>query len=120
MSDTPDFASRAEVLRAIAHPVRLELLWAIMPGELAVGDIESATGITQPGLSQQLGVLRKAELVETRREAKQVFYRIDAARMGEIADLLCRLAGTIRTTATPTPRQPAKRHGSAATFARVG
>jgi DNA-binding transcriptional ArsR family regulator len=119
MNAAPDFAVRAEALRAIAHPVRLELLWAIMPGELAVSDIESTTGIGQPGLSQQLGVLRKAELVETRREAKQVFYRIDAERMGEIADLLCQLAGRTRASGTSSSGRPPKRHGSAAAFARV-
>lgn len=120
MSDTPDFSARAEALRAIAHPVRLELLWVIMAGERAVGDIESVTGINQPGLSQQLGVLRKAELVETRREAKQVFYRIDAARLGEVADLICQLSETARTAGSQPTGGSTKCHGSAAAFARVG
>jgi DNA-binding transcriptional ArsR family regulator len=39
-------------------------------------EIDMATGIGQPGLSQQLAELRRAELVTTRRQAKQVFYSI--------------------------------------------
>ena len=36
-------------------------------GEKSVGELETMTGIGQPGLSQQLAILRKAELVQTRR-----------------------------------------------------
>ena len=39
--------------------------------------MESALGIGQPTLSQQLGVMRRLQMVATRREGKQIFYRID-------------------------------------------
>jgi len=65
-----------EALRAIAHPLRWRILTALVAGERNVGEIEAATGIGQPGLSQQLGVLRKAGLVATRRDAKLVFYSL--------------------------------------------
>jgi DNA-binding transcriptional ArsR family regulator len=65
-----------EALKALAHPLRWRVLSALATGERNVGEIEAATGIGQPGLSQQLGVLRKAGLVTTRKEAKLVFYAI--------------------------------------------
>lgn len=65
-----------EALKALAHPLRWRVLCTLATGERNVGEIEAATGIGQPGLSQQLGILRKAGLVTTRKEAKLVFYAI--------------------------------------------
>jgi len=45
-------------------------------GEWCVSDLEEQLGIRQPTLSQQLGVLRENNLVETRREGKRIFYSI--------------------------------------------
>lgn len=78
----------AELLRALAHPLRLQILDAVCVAELSVGEIEEVTGIGQPGLSQQLAVLRKAELVVTQRTGKQVFYRVDGERMQVLAHYL--------------------------------
>lgn len=78
-----------EALKALAHPLRWRILTALIAGERNVGEIEAATGIGQPGLSQQLGVLRKAELVATRKDAKLVFYSLAEAQIGET---LARLA----------------------------
>jgi DNA-binding transcriptional ArsR family regulator len=43
-----------------------------------VSELEERTGIRQPSLSQQLGVLREEELVETRRDGKNIYYRISS------------------------------------------
>jgi len=69
MSDAP-----IDELKALAHPLRFRILEVLRNGERNVGEIEEASGIGQPALSQQLGVLRKAGLVETRKDAKLVFY----------------------------------------------
>lgn len=66
----------AEKLRKFGQPLRLMILSLLLEGEKSVSEIEMATGIGQPGLSQQLAELRRAELVTTRRQAKQVFYSI--------------------------------------------
>lgn len=71
-----------EALKALAHPLRWRILTALIAGERNVGEIEAATGINQPGLSQQLGVLRKAGLVKTRKEAKLVFYGLAEEQIG--------------------------------------
>ncbi|WP_230293423.1 helix-turn-helix transcriptional regulator [Croceicoccus sp. Ery5] len=114
MNDRPPI----DALKAIAHPVRFKLLEALKTGERNVGEIEEATGISQPALSQQLAVLRNAGLVETRKEAKLVYYSHDGAALSVIAAVLAGLAGrdlakregTVerdalagRTRRTPTP-----------------
>jgi DNA-binding transcriptional ArsR family regulator len=76
------------VLKAIAHPLRFAILEAIAGGERNVGEIESATGIAQPTLSQQLQVLRKAGLVSTRRVAKMVYYNPDGEKLAAARSLL--------------------------------
>lgn len=63
-----------EKLRVYAQPQRLMILSCLLRGERTVSEIEAATAITQPALSQQLAELRRGELVRTRREAKQVYY----------------------------------------------
>lgn len=119
----PDFEADAELLKAIAHPVRLHILHAIRTGEQAVNEIEERTGIVQPGLSQQLGILRKAQLVTTRREGKQIFYAIDAARMQGAGRMLTALTGAGSETGVgPDARPPETIHmrsGGAAVFARI-
>lgn len=67
-----DFA--AEKLRKFAQPQRLMILSLLREGEKSVTEIDVATGIGQPALSQQLAELRKAELVTPRRQAKQIYY----------------------------------------------
>ena len=68
----------SQFLKALANPDRLMLLCQLSQGERNVSDLVSLRGIPQPTLSQQLAVLRREGLVETRRDGKQVFYRISS------------------------------------------
>ena len=65
-----------QLLKALSNPDRLLLLCQLSQGELNVSELENLLGIQQPTLSQQLAVLRREGLVETRREGKQIYYRI--------------------------------------------
>lgn len=114
-----DLETAAELLRALAHGVRLALLRALIDGERSVGEIEQVTGVNQPGLSQQLGILRKADLVHTRREAKQVFYRINQGRIAEVSALLDAFAGTVAVSREKAAADRMRAGGGAAMFARV-
>lgn len=64
------------MLKALANPDRLMLLCQLADGECSVTELGARSGITQPTLSQQLGVLRGERLVATRREGKHVLYRV--------------------------------------------
>ena len=114
-----DIAAMAEVLRILAHESRLRLIDSLLAGgEKSVGELEGLTGIGQPALSQQLGILRKAELVNTRRAAKQVYYSIKPDAFVRVARYLGRVAAK-KPEAAASP-QPAKAPGgSAAQFARM-
>ena len=75
--DLQDAALKATgLLKAMSNPDRLQLLCQLTQGEHCVSELETAVGLRQPTLSQQLTILRDAQLVETRREGKQIFYSI--------------------------------------------
>ena len=71
----------AERLKVLSNPDRLKVLCILIEGELNVQQIEQATDIHQPTLSQQLTVLRKAKMVSTRRDGKQIFYSLADSRV---------------------------------------
>ncbi len=64
------------LLKTMANEDRLLLLCHLIDTERNVGELEEVTGIRQPTLSQQLGVLRDESLVSTRREGKYVYYTL--------------------------------------------
>ena len=78
----------AGLLKTLAHPVRLILACTLAQGEYSVGALEDRLDIHQPTLSQQLTVLREAGIVETRREGKQIFYRLTQEKAAKLIQAL--------------------------------
>ena len=80
-----------ELLKGLSNPERLLLLCQLSQGEYCVSELEELLDIHQPTLSQQLGVLRERELVSTRREGTQVFYRVASPQALAVLRLLYQL-----------------------------
>lgn len=76
------------LMKVLSNPDRLLLLCELTEGERNVGELQERLGIVQPTLSQQLAVLREEELVETRREGKNVYYRIASAQALAVLQVL--------------------------------
>ena len=70
------FVGLAEIAQALGHSHRLELLEHLGQGERSVEDLAARSGLTMANTSRHLQLLRRAALVEGRREAKRVFYRL--------------------------------------------
>ena len=66
----------AELLKKMANPSRLMILCSLSEGELSVGELNERVTLSQSALSQHLAALRKADLVDTRREAQTIFYSL--------------------------------------------
>ena len=119
---TPDsIDEQAELFRILGHPLRLGIISALKQGERAVGELAEQTGLGLSALSQQLALLRKAGLVQTRREAKQIFYTLDSARL-DMACTYVRQLAPIGQSSSPQPRATASIEDpglGAAMFARV-
>ncbi len=78
----------AALLKTLAHPMRLMLVCTLVEGEYSVSQLEETLDIHQPNLSQQLTVLRDANIVETRRDGKQIFYRLTAEKAAQLVAAL--------------------------------
>lgn len=66
----------SEGLKALAHPTRLLAVCHIGDGEKSVGELEAFLGTSQSNISQHLAKLRDKDILITRKDANQVFYRI--------------------------------------------
>ncbi|MBB2750631.1 UNVERIFIED_ORG: ArsR family transcriptional regulator [Rhizobium aethiopicum] len=83
----------ADLLKTLSHPARLMIVCTLVQWEYAVGELEEKLDVHQPHLSQHLTVLRGSGIVETRREGKQIFYRLTeekaAQLVGALYDIFC-------------------------------
>jgi len=70
-------ALTVEVFRMIAEGTRIQILWALIDGEMPVNEIAETIGKPGPSVSQHLAKLRMARLVRTRREGTSVFYQLE-------------------------------------------
>lgn len=66
----------SEFLKALSHEARLVILCLLVEGEKSVTEIEEMLRLRQPAVSQQLARLRADNLVETRRDGKNVYYSL--------------------------------------------
>jgi DNA-binding transcriptional ArsR family regulator len=100
MREAADSASA--LMKVLANPDRLLLLCELSQGERNVGELEAGVGIAQPTLSQQLAVLRDAGLADTRRDGKNIYYRIASASALAVLHVLyeqfCQPSRSPRTT----------------------
>lgn len=66
----------ARLLRALSNPHRLQVLCALVEGELSVGALNRRVPLSQSALSQHLAVLRAEGLVATRRQGQTIYYAV--------------------------------------------
>ena len=80
-----------QTLRALADPIRREILNMLKKGRLSAGEIGERFPVTAPSISRHLSVLKEADLIRDAREGKFIFYEINTSVLEEtmlwIADL---------------------------------
>ena len=74
----------SDLLTTISNPMRLQILLAIGTGEACVCHLESLLELRQAYISQQLMLLRKEEIITSRREGKYVYYRLAKPEVLEV------------------------------------
>lgn len=68
---------RADILKALAHPVRILIVNALVKGERCVCELNKLAEIDQSGLSRHLAMLKKVGILSDRREGMKVYYRLE-------------------------------------------
>ncbi len=80
-----------QTLKALADPIRREILNLLKKGRLSAGEIVEHFSVTAPSVSRHLSVLKEADLIRDTREGKFIFYEINTSVLEEtmlwIADL---------------------------------
>ena len=82
--------AHAEAFKALAHLTRLQVFFVLVRAgrEMAVGEIQEAVEIPGPTLSHHLDVLRRARLVESRKEERYVYYSVQRETVTTLVRLL--------------------------------
>ena len=70
------FKIKADFLKSLAHPARLEIIEYLKTRESSVGEMVKTLGIEQSGLSKHLSLLKQAGILRSRQERVMVFYSI--------------------------------------------
>jgi ArsR family transcriptional regulator len=90
----PDLSEKIAVpLTAISSPQRIAILLAIGTGEACVCHLETALGWRQAYISQHLMALRKADILQDRREGRYVYYRLKNASYLDLVTDAATLSG---------------------------
>ena len=66
----------AETLKAVAHPIRLQIVNILMSGERSVGELVKKLGTKQSLTSQQLSILKSRGVLKSRRNGNVVYYSV--------------------------------------------
>ncbi|HXJ81851.1 MAG TPA: metalloregulator ArsR/SmtB family transcription factor [Candidatus Methylomirabilis sp.] len=93
------YAFKTDFFKALAHPLRIQLLEILVTGERSVQELQQALGLEQPVVSQQLAVLRARHIVEARKDGTTVRYMVRDPLIGQLLEVARRifnnqLAGT--------------------------
>jgi len=73
-----------DVFEAVAEPHRRQILGLLSQGEKPAGDVVDAMGMSQPGVSKHLKLLREAGLVRMRADGQRRLYSLSPAKLAEL------------------------------------
>ena len=85
------YSLQADLCKALAHPVRLEVLDLLSKREHTVEELTKLTGSGQSNLSQHLAALRQQKLVIPRRAGMNVYYGLSNPRIADACGLIRKL-----------------------------
>lgn len=80
-------------LRALADPIRREILMMLKQGRMSAGDISEHFPVTGAAVSRHLSVLKEADLVRDNREGKYIYYELNTSVLEDIMLWLAELKG---------------------------
>ena len=83
-----DIERASRSLKAISHPLRLKILCTLGDKEVSVQEIVENVGTSQSNISQHLGILRDKGILESRKDANRVFYRVGDNRILRLIDMM--------------------------------
>lgn len=80
-------------LKALADPIRREILNLLKQGRLSAGEIGERFPVTAAPISRHLSVLKEADLIRDQREGKFIYYQLNTSVLEEVMLWLSQLKG---------------------------
>jgi ArsR family transcriptional regulator len=93
---TQEIDELAAMLKALAHPIRLQILCLLQDGEMTVGEIRETAQTTNANISQHLTILRNKGIVGFRKEANFIYNRITDGRVIKLIETMQNLFCSIK------------------------
>lgn len=84
------FEVAAELFSLLSTPTRLRILYELCEGEKNVSQLLQRVEVSQPNISQHLGVLYRGGVVGRRRAGAQIFYHVVSTQALMLCDVLCK------------------------------
>jgi len=94
VAPAPIYQLKADFFRTLAHPARIRVLEVLRDGDRPVSELIPEVGIESSHLSQQLGIMRRANLVQSRKEGASVVYTVSNPMIFELLDVAKRILTT--------------------------
>jgi ArsR family transcriptional regulator len=82
-----------EVFKALSDPTRREVLRLLATGEKTAGELADHFEMTKPSVSHHFAVLKKADLIRSRREGQQIYYALNTTVVEDVAARIFDLLG---------------------------
>ncbi|MDF2633826.1 MAG: transcriptional regulator, ArsR family [Pelosinus sp.] len=88
MEDMKNYIQKSELLKAIAHPVRLCIIRGLINQQCNVSKMQECLNLPQSTVSQHLAKLKSAGIIEGERKGLEISYKVVNKQMKEIVELL--------------------------------
>lgn len=86
--DMTIYELQAEISKTLAHPLRLAILHNLKGGEKTVNELIQTLGASQSNISQHLAILRQRQIVKTRKDGSNIYYRVASPKISQACDMV--------------------------------
>lgn len=86
--DMTIYEMQAQVSKTLAHPLRVAILHCLKDGEKTVNQLVEIIGASQSNISQHLAILRQRDIVKTRKEGSNIYYRVASPKISQACDMI--------------------------------
>ncbi|WP_456456592.1 ArsR/SmtB family transcription factor [Thermovibrio sp.] len=83
-----ELTKKAELLKVLGHPERLAIALLTVNKEMCVKELVEVLGISQPKVSQHVGIMKELKILDSRKEGTKVLYKVKKQVVKEIINLL--------------------------------
>jgi len=84
---TSEMKMKAEIIKVLGHPERIAILMLLSDGEKCVKELKEELGISQPKVSQHVGIMKELGILNFRKEGTKVLYSIGDERVKKLLDI---------------------------------